>query len=411
MEDQRTDAGRRKEGEKKEVMSSQEISMKQEVSGKSRSRLSPWPYLRNNRVRSTVLVISLAMFMVMIYVMNYIVGGTTEPFEKCDVAAFERMRILDTVIFEGDEEFESDEAFLDEAWRRIGEVAKEMETEDEVIRALPFAWQATTLNSFIGQMGVNCYLFQNSKDCEDFLTHMEAKLISGRMPEAPGEVLMEKRLMDNHKNDNTLLRNMGSEYHVVGVISSDYYLSFGISIPGENDVNMMVLTPKGSDTDFRKVAEKHGFEVEYYVDREIAHKNLIKGMGGSLDTVQSIFTGVAGALLMICVSVVMALHIMDRHNEWCLLNSIGFGTGEIYLMALKEILICILIALVFGGILSLSGCFLLEKLLYNPIGITIRMFRPDAIPRILIVFAALLGISQIPLFNGMRKIQTIDAIE
>ena len=378
---------------------------------KTRSKLSPWPYLKNNRVRSTVLIISLAMFMVMIYTMNYIVGGTTEPFEQCDVAAMDRIRIISSGLNMKGEEYETDEAYLTEAWRRATELGIDLESEEDVERVVPFAWQYTMLNSFIGQWGVNCYLFQDAKDCETFLTHMGAKLVSGRMPEKPGEVLMEQRLIDNHRNDNNLLQNMGSSYEVVGVVISDYYLAFGMAMPGENDVNLLAMVKKDSEVDLRPAVESRGFKVSYYVDKAKAHDDLIRGMGGSMDTVQTIFTGVSGALLLICVAVVMALHIMDRHNEWCLLNSIGFSTGEIYKMALLEILICIGIALVAGGILSYGCCFLMEKLMYNPIGITIKLSRPKAIPRILCVFAVLFGIAQIPLFSGMRKIQTIDAIE
>ena len=377
----------------------------------TRSKLSPWPYLRNNRVRSAVLIICLAMFMVMIYVMNYIIGGTIEPFEKCDVENFDRLRVISPDLGLNYEEYDSDEAFLTEAWRRAVICGQKLEEHEDVISAVPFAWQATTLNSFIGMYGVRCYLFLNSTDCEKYYSHMEAKLISGRMPEKPGEILIDKKLKDNHKNDNTLLQLMGSDYQVVGIVSADYYLAFGIALEAENDVNILAMTRPGSDVDLREVIKEKGYDYTYYLDQAKANVNLVDSMGGSLDTVQSIMTGVSGTLLLICVVVVLSLHIMDRHNEWCLLNSIGFKTSEIYLMALKEILICVFFALTVGAVLCFGACYLLELLLYNPIGITIRIFRPAAFPRILMVMAALIGIVQIPLFSGMRKIQTIDAIE
>ncbi|MBR2750434.1 MAG: ABC transporter permease [Clostridiales bacterium] len=377
----------------------------------TKSRLSPWPYLRNNRVRSTALVISLAMFMVMIYVMNYIIGGTNEPFRKCDVETMDRLRIVSSRMNLDNMDFDSDEAFLAEAWKEAADLGKEMEKEEDVVRAVPYAAQYVSLNSFIGQYGVDCYLFQEASCCEMYLSHMEAKLISGRMPENPGEIVVDRKLLDNHKNDNDLLKSMGTSYKVVGEVSSEYYLCFGIAMPGENNVVILAMVKPGSDIDLRPVVEKQGYKVRNYVDTAVAEKNLVEGMGGSLDTVQTIFTGVSGGLLLICVSVVVAIHIMDRHNEWCLLNSIGFSTSEIYLMALKELLICVLLAMIVGTVLSFGSCILMEKLMYNPIGITINIYRIGAIPRILAVIALLLGIAQIPLFSGMRKIQTIDAIE
>ena len=64
-----------------------------------------------------------------------------------------------------------------------------------------------------------------------------------------------------------------------------------------------------------------------------------------------------------------------------------------------------------GSVLSAATVFGLHTFLYEPIGVAIKLWRGDAIPRILAVFLVLIGVAQIPIFTGMRKIQTIDAIE
>ena len=387
------------EGEQRKAMS------------KSRSKLSPWPYIRNNRVRSTVLVISLAMFMVMIYMMNYIIGGTNEPFRACTVDPMTRLRFITPDVGVNDEEFESSEAYLKAAWERVDNVAELVKKEKGVKDAKTFSPQYINLNAFIGQMGFPSYLFRKAEDCQDFIDHMGAKLVSGRMPEKPGELLVEKKVINNHNGDNTMLQNFGRNYEVVGVVESPYYLSCGIAQPAENNVNLLAFVEPDSKVDLRPALEKAGYSIYYYEDEQIAEEDLVQSMGGTFDEVQTLFTAVSGTLLMICVSVVLAMHIKDRHNEWCLLNSIGFKTGEIYFLALKELLICVVTGFVLGSVLSYGGCFLMEKLLYNPIGISIRVLRPQALPRVMAVFAALVGIAQISLFNGMRKIQTIDSIE
>ena len=170
------------------------------------------------------------------------------------------------------------------------------------------------------------------------------------------------------------------------------------------------MMEEGSTLDGAEACRKAGYDPQYFSNQEKAlkaHKDSL----GSMDIVQTILTSVSGALLLICVAVVLSLHIMDRHNEWCLFHSIGFSTGEIYVMALKEILICIGIALVVGSVLSWLTVFCLNVFLYEPVGVAIKLWRPDAVPRILAVFLALIGIAQIPIWNGMRKIQTIDTIE
>ncbi len=348
--------------------------------------------------------------MVMIYTMNYIIGGTDEPFRACVVEPYTRQRYISMMLDVKSSEFESGDAFLEYAWQELDKRGEVLEKEEDVVDAKTISRQYVKLNSFIGQMSTPCYLFESAQDCQDYLDHMGAKLVSGRMPEKPGELLMDKLLMANHKNDNDLLTSVGSNYEVVGEVESDYYLSFGIARGAENNVSILALMKPDSDMDLRPVMDKLGFPYGYYQDYETAEKDLTESVG-ALDVVQTIFTGVSGALLMICVFVVLAIHILDRHNEWCLINSIGFKTGEIYVLALKELLICVVIAFFVGSALSLGGCFVMEKLLYNPIGISIKVFRPQALPRVLTVFAILIGIAQIPIFNGMRKIQTIDAIE
>lgn len=377
---------------------------------KTRSKLSPWPYIRNNKVRTTALIISLSVFLVMIYVTNYIIGGVDEPFRRGNVDPFKRMQIVSSDLGLSSEDFASDEEFLKEAWTVAEKACEEISVQDGVIAAKPFAWQYVMLNSVIGASSMDCFLFGDTADCEEYLTHMGGELVSGRMPENPGEIVVDQKLINNHRNDNDLLQYMGGKYEVVGSVKSDYYLAFGIQQPGENDICELLLFEEGSEIDGEEACRKAGYDPYY----SVTYKSSLSGHEasvGSMDTVQMILTCVSGALLLICVSVVLALHIMDRHNEWCLLHSIGFSTGEIYVMALKEILICIVIAVFAGTILSTLIVFGLHKCLYEPIGVAIRLWRPEAIPRIIAVFLALIGFAQIPIFTGMRKIQTIDTIE
>ena len=377
---------------------------------KARSKLSPWPYIKNNRVRTTALIVSLSAFILMMYVVNYVIGGIDEPFYAGDVAPFEHFQIVSSHLGLNGEDYESDEEYLQEAWVRAGSACESLCEEDGVIDAKPFAWQYVVLNSVIGNSSIDCFLFGNATDCDDYLKHMDTKLVSGRMPENPGEILVDKKLEKNHSNDGELLEYLGNRYEVVGTVDSDYYLAFGIAQPGENDINIMIMIEEGSAVNGKELFEKTGYEATYFENFDRMEQRHEKDLG-SMGIVQTLLTVVSGALLLICVSVVLALHILDRHNEWCLLNSIGFSTGEIYMMALKEMLICIAISIVVGAVLCFLVVFGLKIFIYDPIGIYIKTWRSAALPRICIVFLTLIGFAQIPIFNGMRKIQTIDTIE
>ena len=374
-----------------------------------KSRLSPWPYIRNNRVRSTVLVISLAVFVVLIYMMNYIIGGVEEPYWLANVEPYDRIQYAAAAIDITPEDYATVEEYRLGAWQAVSEQCDAIRGEAGIIDAKVCSMQRVVFQATVGTNYQECLLFEGKSDCEEYLQHMDGRLSSGRMPEAAGEILVDQRLVDNNKHSGLLLSLIGTRYHVVGVVDSPYYLACGIAHPGENNIRILLLT-ESAQVDARPIFEKHGFRLKLYTDRASAEVNHRASIG-DLDTVQTLFTVVSAALLMICVVVVLALHIMDRHNEWCLLNSIGFTSGEIYLMALKEMLICMGIALAVGAVLCFGVSMLIKFLLFQPRGLYVKIWRPQVIPRILAVFVALLGIIQIPLFSGMRKIQTIDEIE
>ncbi len=376
----------------------------------NKMKLSPLPYIRNNKGRTSALIISITMFMVMMYMLDYIIGCMDEPFRQMWEEPFQHQRDISVGLGFTSEDFDSDEEFLDAAWNTMYEATGKIETIDGIKKALVYGYQYVTIHSLVGESSVSAYLFGKKEECEYYLEDLNAKLVSGRMPEEPGEIVVDEKVRANQPDDSALMKGMGAQYKIVGTVSSGSYPVFGIAYPGENNVCMLLLTTKDASYDFKPDIEKLGYECTYYYDLAKAEKNFVDSMG-SMDTVRKLFVGVSGSLLLICVVVVMSIHIMDRHNEWCLEHSIGFGTGEIYIMALKELLISIGAAVLLGIVISWLGVFFMEKLVNNPIGISVHCWRPKAVPLILVVIGCLLAIIQIPLFHGMKKIQTIDAIE
>lgn len=372
-------------------------------------KLSPWPYIRNNRVRSTVLIISLAVFIVLIYLLNFLIGAITEPFYKCDVEPYSKMQLLVPELDIRQDEYTTLEEYRTIAWQKLEEQCEMVKGTDGILDAKTAARQYVSLQSIVGMTYPECWLFEDTSDCEDYMNYMGARLLTGRMPQKPGEILVDEKLMKNNTFSGSLTETLGTNYQIVGQVESDYYLAFGITQPAENNLWEIVFVEE-RNVDIKAIYEQKGVKVRTIYNQplaEIDHQISI----GDLDTVQTLFTVVSGVLLLICVAVVMSLHIMDRHNEWCLLNSIGFSTSEIYLMALKEMLVCMGIAICVGTVLTFGLTVLVNMFLFIPIGFSVHLWRPDAIPRIIAVMLALIGIIQIPIFVGMRRIQTIDAIE
>ena len=57
-------------------------------------KLSPLPYIRNNKGRTSALIISITMFMVMMYMLDYLIGCMDEPFRQMWEVPFQHQRDL-----------------------------------------------------------------------------------------------------------------------------------------------------------------------------------------------------------------------------------------------------------------------------------------------------------------------------
>ena len=109
--------------------------------------------------------------------------------------------------------------------------------------------------------------------------------------------------------------------------------------------------------------------------------------------------------------VVLSMHIRDRHDEWCLMSSIGFSTSDVFVMAIKEMLICFLSAVAIGAIISTITVVILNAVMVEPLGLTVNSIRFQDMGIISVAILGIYGLCQIPLILAMRRIQTVDEIE
>ena len=379
--------------------------MQKYMNEKGRARLRAMPYIKGNKKRVIALVVSLSMFIVLSYFVSLVMGSTQEPFYQALSEPFRDMIMTCPTIEIG--EYETTEEWNRLAFAAVKEKTDEIEKIDGITGTLIYRNGRVHMKSIIGQTTVPCYLMDSTSDINKLLDYKKSKLVSGRMPEKPGEILIDEKLWNNQGNDS--IKSMSDNYTIVGHVESDIYLALGLALPNENDINVLVFHPDDG-TDYIQKIKDAGIELYYAEDYAKAYEDIYSDVG-SLNSVESLIQICTGVLLAICLLVVLSLHIMDRHEEWCLINSIGFSQGEIYGMALRELLFCFLTALVLGtGISALSGIFF-ENLICSPMGISVNLIRGNAIKIVIAVFTAIYGCCQIPLFINIRRVCTVDMIE
>ena len=375
------------------------------MENKGKATLSAMPYIKGNKKRIRALIISLSMFVVLSYLVSYVLACCKEPFEQACSEPYRDMLLTSPSIEIG--EYETTEEWSEMATAAVLEKAAEMEKIQGITGTLLFREGTVRMKSVVGETTVPCFLMDNAKDVETLIDYKGAKLISGRLPETPGEIVVDEKLWKNM--GDKLLQNMSDRYSIVGRIESDYYLAMGMALSSENDINIIVFHPDDGK-DYGQMIKDAGIKLYYVSDYELKQKGIMEDVG-SLSSVEHLIQLSTGILLAICLLVVLSLHIMDRHEEWCLLNSIGFSSGEIYTMALRELLFCFVMAVGIGVILSVISGFAFDKLLCDPIGVHIGLLRQSAIPVVAGVLVAIYGCAQVPLFVNIRKVCTVDAIE
>ena len=375
------------------------------MENKGKAKLSAMPYIKGNKKRIRVLIISLSMFVVLSYLVSYLLGCCLEPFEQACSEPYRDMLQTCPKVTIG--EYKTTEEWSELATKAVLDKAAEIEKLPGIQGTLLYREGRIRMKSIVGETSLPCFLMDHTDDVKTLMEYKGALLISGRLPENPGEVVIDEKLWKNEGEE--VLKHMSDRYKIVGMIESDYYLAVGMALSSENDINLLVFHPDDGKN-YGQMIKDAGINLVYVSDYESQQKGLMEDVG-SLSSVEHLVQVLTGVLLAICLLVVLSLHIMDRHEEWCLMNSIGFSAGEIYGMALRELLYCFIMAISLGTVLSVLAGFLFDKLLCAPIGVHISMLRKSAIPVIIGVLTAIYGCAQIPLFVNIRRVCTIDAIE
>ena len=372
---------------------------------KGKATLSAMPYIKGNKKRIRALVISLSMFVVLSYGVSYILACCMEPFEQACSEPYRDMLLTSPHVVI--DEYETVDEWSELATKEVLKCAAEIEKIPGITGTLLFREGRVRMKSVVGETSLPCFLMDSKEDVKTLMDYKGAKLVSGRLPEAPGEILVDEKLAKNM--GDKVLEYMSDRYYIVGQCESDYYLAMGMALSSENDINLIVFHPDDGK-DYGQMIKDTGIEIYYVMDYESQHKGVMEDVG-SLLSVERLIQLSCGIMLAICLLVVLSLHIMDRHEEWCLMNSIGFSSGEIYSMALRELLFCFVMAFGIGVVFSAAEGIAFDKLLCAPIGVHIDLFRKSTIPVVIGVMTAIYGCAQIPLFVNIRKVCTVDAIE
>ena len=382
-------------------------------------KITSFYYIKNNKRRVSVLVVSLAMFFIITYMSMFLLSTTSETFRS---VLTESTKYIQYILLT-DKDLDIDAGILQDGiteedhmdavnkkYNSIkGDFKKCKGIEDVFIVQTEYAYVTSIVGNYYIEIPMT-----NKKQMDILLKHMGAELADGRLPEKKDEVVLDRKIIKNHgyKKGDTLNRN--SDVKIVGIIECDYYFGCGIANNNKTFTNPeLCVVTDGTVHNLEKTIEKQGVILENseFIDLANGEKKLqdeiIDTISGSTNF---IFAGIM-VIVAILVVIVNISYMRDRRSEWCLYSSIGYSRKAVYYSILREMLFVFVTALLTAAVVSIILMKLLDIFLITELGLTCLYFISETLIEILCAYIALFGILQIPVRFEIYKIKTIDAID
>ena len=344
-------------------------------------KLSAMKYIRNNKRRVSVLIVSLCLCFVLTYLTQFLLSSLEETVIPIVMENTKKIQYVSIAgsSFGLDIENLDEEEFNRQYQEKNLELAERLKKHKEISEVYYAQILYVGIAATVGNMTVEMPCV-SKQELPLLPKHFDAEILEGRLPEKEGEVVLDEASMKNNGyslNDIFNEEGYGKSFRIVGVLDCDSY--FGCGIPSQ--------TYKWW---------------KWSVKNEISD---VLGNSGNL-----VYTGII-LILTVSLFLVYTTYLRDRHNEWCLYCSIGYSRKSIFFSILRELLFTFAVALLIGTILISGSVVLLDYAMIQPKGIRCRYFQPETLKQILCTYILLLGVLQIPVRYALYRIRTIDAID
>ncbi len=393
--------------------------------------LSAWFYLKNNKKRAAILILSFGLYFALLYVVQFFLYPSTYMYEVIAVQGAHRIQSgyinglddlnevmnlgMDMSLWEPERgtAYEELVAEINKGTDRFAEILQAEGTTEHVFICNSYG---IGIDSFAG---INYYdaPMLTGEELVTFVEYLDLNLIEGRLPEAPGEFLMDERMAKNTGfSVGEPLYDKATK--LVGLVKYDTYVAVGIDFEEEKYPDrMLYLLNNGSIPDLKQYFAEFGLQagteqlstIQIYADKVNAAK-AVEESAQELQMPLLVMSYSIAFVLGLTVFFVYRLHVQDRYTEWCLYRSLGYSEREVYSLAFREFSICMGCSVGLAVVLSVVLC-LLGGMLMQTKGMFYKYILPDTFLQILGIGMLLAGVMQIPVVVAMQKVKTIDVME
>ena len=384
-----------------------------------KSKLSALKFVRNNKKQVWVMMIALALTFMTMYIMNFLFLTTEESFQALFLEQPKRVAYLalspDTMGVE-QEAYATDEEYNLAIDNEREKVVADIKAHEGISDAIFTQTAYVNYGGIIGQVGYDFPLL-SKEQIPQYMEHMGATLIEGRLPENDGEILVDEKVLKNQKMKIGGYFNekaFGQTFKVAGVLESDYMTCVGTPMGYTNSGWYIVVLCDEANSDMTKVLKDIGItptEYDTIYDSADWTKMYEEVVAEQLDAALLAILIMVIIFLAISILVAYISFMRSRVNEYCLYTSIGFGRKDVYGMMMREIVIIFGTSIILGTALTIVIMIYLGKFLLEPLGLIYKYFYPEHLLRIVAAFVAIIGLLQIPISVTVNNIKTIDRID
>ncbi len=381
--------------------------------------LSALKFVRNNKKQVWVMIIALSLTFMTMYIINFILMTTTESFKAIFIEQPKKVAFVNLTpgtMGVMAEDYETNEEYNEGLAEARSTIADELKKHEGISNVIFTQELTATYQAMFGSVGYSFPLMEK-EEIPEYLEHMEALLTRGRLPENPGEILVDEKVLKNNKMEigGIFMESMyGSTFTICGTVRSKGLICVGIPYGYTNTGWDFVIMCDEKNCDMTEVLNDIGREP---TDDDIIYDSV--NWKRLYDELVVDMIDVAFFVILIVIMVFLALSILvayisflrSRVNEYCLYASIGYGKTAIYGMVMREISIIFGLSIVIGAVITMVVMALMGHFILDKMGLVYRYFYPQQLLRILTAFAVIVGVLQIPVAVAINKIKTVDMIE
>ncbi len=381
--------------------------------------ISAVKYIRNNKRTCFVLIIAFALTIMVMYVINFLLSATKESFKTIMLEMPKKVlyaNLSDAAYGINEEDFATHEEYVE----KYQETVEETENKMRALDGVKFVKRAQKIDTkYAGIIGMVVYEtpLLEKEEIKGYIDHFNAKLIDGKMPEEPGDILVDKNVFANRHYEigGYYMKDFyGETFKVCGVIESDYMICVGMPNGFTNSGWYTVICIDEPITQFKDIAEKLDLnisETEDIIDandyRAFYDDDVVKSIDSSMDII------ILVVMIFLAVSVIVAYvsFMRNRVSEYCLYSSIGYSKKSIYAMMMREMIIIFAAGIIIGAMIAGVIVIFLNKTAVEPMGLIGKLVDLNQISKIMTAIICIIGLLQIPAVMTINSIKTIDMIE